>query len=356
MQSIDIKLNKPTIAMFKKTASLDADYIDFYVDGKSCIMYSENKGLVFAGIITLEAEYPEISFRISNQILKQVSESNSSMRLMFKENSIDIFIFHEVLSAKPIKISCLNSRGYIKSLDVIKDILQHKTISSNSFIQYMTPMVQVHNIISGLANKDLLISDGIVFIDNPEYKFFADLGKSGLNVIVPDQIVKQMKYELGNQDIDFIMSEGMCRLRCGNYVYCWKTTRAMQVNEYQILKTMKPQCRCSILLKNLTDFLQKLSIAKNRNQSMSLDIEHGVARVNENGILDYEIPISCTIVEGSCPSPVTIDMKSLLAVTKNLDNSLLLLDIHSKFIVFTKKLENNTVGDIPYSFLLRLGR
>lgn len=356
MQSIDIKLNKVTIAMLKKTASLDADYIDFYIFGKDCIMYSENKGLVFAGRISLEKEYAEITFRVSNQILKQVSENNSIMRIMLKENTIDVFLFFEAISAKPIKISSLSSRGYIKSLDIIKEILFHKTVSSNSFLKYMKPMVQVHSIISGLANRDLLISDGIVFIDNPEYKFFADLGKSGLNVIVPDGIIKQIKYELGNQDVDFIISDGMCRLRCGDYVYCWKTTRAMRVSEYQLLKTMKPMCRCSILLKNLTEFLSKLSIAKNRNQSLSLDIERGVAKVNENGILDYEIPILCNVVEGSCPEPVTVDMKSLLAITKNLDNSLLLLDIHSKFIVFTKTLENNIVGDIPYSFLLRLER
>lgn len=356
MQTLDIKLNKQTIAMFKKTAALDADYIDFYVEGKNCILYSENKGLVFAGRIELERDYLEISFRISNQIIKQVSESNSLIRFMLKDKDTHVFLFSEDISLKPVRIISLSSRGYIKSLDTIKDILLRKTVSSNVFVSYMLPMVQVHEIISGLANRDLLISDGIVFIDNPEYKFFADLGKSGLNVIVPDKIVKQMRYEVNNPDVDFIINDGMCRLRCGDYLYSWKTVRAMKVSEYGMLQSMKPNCRCSILLKNLTDFLQKLAISKNRNQSLSLDIERGVARVNENGILDYEIPISCTVVEGTCPKPIVVDMKSLLSVTKNLDNTLLLLDIHQKFIVFTKKLENNTVGDIPYSFLLRLGR
>lgn len=356
MQTVDIKLTKSSIAKFKKTASLDADYIDFYISEKNCILYSENKGFIFSGLIHLDLEYEEMSFRISNQVLSQISDSNSIMRIMVKQDKIDIFLFSESLASKPIKISCLNSRGYIKSIDAIKDILVKKSISENSFIKYMHPMVQVSKIINGLANKDLLISDGVVFIDNPEYKFFADLGKSGLNVIVPDKIVKQINYELDNRDVDFIISDGMCRLRCGDYVYCWKTTRVMRVGEYDALKSMRPVCRCSILLKNLTDFLQKLSISKNRNQSLSLDVEHGVASVNENNIINYEIPINCNVVEGSMSKPLVIDMKSLLAVTKNLENGLLLLDIHPKFIVFTNTLDNNEVGDIPYSFLLRLGR
>lgn len=356
MQSIDIKLSKSVIAKFKKTASIDAEYIDFNISGKHCIMYSENKGLTFAGHLMLEREYEETSFRISNQILKQVSEQNSLMRILISNNKLTIFLYFESMSAEPIKIACLNSRGYIKSIDTIKEIFSHKTISSNSFITYMQAMVQISSIIGGLANKDLLISDGIVFIDNPEYKFFADLGKSGLNIIVPDKIVKQIKYELGNTDVDFIISDGMCRLRCGDYLYCWKTTRLMSVTEYNTLKQMKPLCRCSIVLKNVIEFLNKLSISKNRNQILYISPEHKVVKVVENSIIEYEIPLNCNVFEGSLTQPIAIDMKSLLSVTKNLDSSLLMLEIHSKFVVFSNKIDNNQVGDIPYSFLLRLGR
>lgn len=355
MQTIDIKLNKSVIAKFKKTASLDAEYIDFNIFGKHCIVFSENKGLMFAGLITLESKYEDVSFRISNQIVKQITK-NSLLRIFIKENSIELFLFYEDLNLKPIKITCLNSRSYIKSLDSIKSILLHKTVSDNSFLEYMGPIVQVSKLVSSLDNRNLLISDGIVFIDNPEYKFFADLGKSGLNLIVPDSITKQMKYELDNPDCDFIISDGMNQLRCGDYLYCWKNVRVMQVNEYAQMKKMKPKCRCAIDLSSLVGFLEKLSISKNRNQKLYLDVEHGVGIIDENSIINYEVPIHCNVTGGAMYENISVDMKSLLAITKNLNSSLLMLDIHDKFIVFTRVIEDTRVGDIPYSFLLRLGR
>lgn len=356
MEQIEINLSKSTIAMFRKVASLDAMYIDFYVEGSKCIVHSDNKGMVFAGVVYLKQMYSPTSFRISNQILKQVDDNHSLLRVFLKEDKIDIFMFFENINASPLKVSSLNSRAFIEGIDEIKDILWNKTCSDNSFIQYMSPLVEVSNIISGLANKDLLVSDGVVFVDNPEYKFFCDLGKSGLTLIVPDKIIKQIKYELGNKDVDFIISNGSHKLRCGEFLYCWKSSRVMRVEEYSILKSLEPKCTCAINLSNFHSFIQKLSISKNRDQSVYIDLEGQQISVNESGIIDYNVPVSVQIVEGTCTDKIKVDAKALREVIKNLNNQMLLMHVYPKFIVFSKKIENEVLGDIPYSFLLRVVR
>lgn len=349
---VDFNLNKKNLAIIKKLVSLDTEYVDFYILGDKCLVLTETKGLEFAGLISLQRGYEDIKFRISSQVLKQVDAEYTLMRIKISADSICVELYFSD-NMKPVKINVLNSRVSLRDMEAVSKLLLRKTISdNNSFIDSIPSIVGVGSIVKGLNNRDLLISNGIVFLDNPEYKFFSDLGCRTMNVIVPDIIVKQLKYEVGSKDRDFLIESGMCRFRSGDFLYSWKLPRVMQVQEYEIMKNMKPVCRASVSFGKLLSFLGKLSVSKNRNQILKLDFDRGIALVEENGIMNYEIPFYSSVVMGACPQAVSVDIKALQSVTKSIESGAILVDIHPKFLSINSTVE---VGDsgLLATFLLR---
>lgn len=352
MVEVDFNLSKKNLAIIKKLVSLDTEYVDFYILGNKCLVLTETKGLEFAGLIGLQRDYEDIRFRISSQILKQVDSEYITMRIKIETDNICVELYFSD-KMKPIKISVLSSRVSLRDIESISNLLLRKTISENNrFIDSINSIVGIGNIIKGLSNRDLLISNGIVFLDNPEYKFFSDLGFKNMNLIIPDIIVKQLKYEMSSQDRDFLIESGMCRFRSGDFLYSWKLPRVMQVQEYEIMKKMKPICRASVSFDKLLSFLGKLSISKNRNQTLKLDFDRGIALVEENGIMNYEIPFYSSVVMGACPQMVYVDIKALQAVIKSMESDVILIDIHQKFLSINSTVD---VGDggLLVTFLLR---
>lgn len=350
---LEMTVNTKLVTTLNNIISVGAEYIDVSANDNECIFSTEYKGLIFAGKIPLTKRISKCDLRIPSQILKQITSDYSLVKFFIETEVINVFLYKEDITMKPIKIEVRKSISNLWYANVFLTAFNNPDFGRNSILPKCMPALRyLSSISTGLPTRNFLITNGILFIDSPIIKFFANLNVDNLNITLPADVMKYFFRDKNILNSAHEIVDSYHVLKSDNFVYCWKAVRSIPVQEYEVLKSMKPELTCVGKLENATRFIRKLKIAANREQSCIINFPKQMVTVQENNILVYDIPI-----EVKCDRPseevVRTSLRELLAITKDIEAQNLIFNVHKKFMEIYIKKYVEGFGELEVSFVLK---
>lgn len=350
---LEMTVNTKLVVTLHNIVSVGAEYIDVSANDNECVFSTEYKGLIFAGRVPLTKRVSSCNLRISSQVLKQITAEYSLVKFFVESEVINLFLYKEDITMKPIKIGIKKSINNLWYSNVFRTAFDDPDFGRNSILPKCMPALRyLSSISTGLPTRNFLITDGILYIDSPVIKFFANLNVENLSITLPSDVMKYFFRDKNILNSAHEIVDGYHVLKSDNFVYCWKAIRSIPIQEYEVLKSLKPELTCVGKIENATKFIRKLKIASNREQSCIINFPEQMVTVSENAILEYNIPIE---VKCNNTSNVVVktSLRELLAITKDIESQNLIFNVHKKFLeIFIKKYVEG-FGELEVSFVLK---
>lgn len=359
---IEITITPWIASLFKRLSTFSSEYIDFIVEDEEVIVIGENKETYMFSKIKLDKPAGMALFRLPIQVGRQISQRYSLMRIDVNE-VLNITLFDKNISARPLELRVVKSIIYAKYESTIRYMYSKGDSfgEESQFCKVLDVLLYAYGITSGIRENNLLVSDGVVNIDNPEFKFLADLGLPGMNIVIPSFVLNTLKHCSNLKNVKFEAYENFNIVKVDSLGICWKRTRFTKCNDLANVNAEKPQFQALVNMSNALELIGNLKLAKNRDQSVCINIGKSEVEFNESDILQYKIPISVRETrliseDSNLDEKLYIDSTSLLNTMKVIGSTELLFVKYERFITLRTVSTFDSCGRVQSMFILRFAR
>lgn len=353
---IEIPIKDKARFLFEKAVRLSSDYVDLFFTAKECVLAVNSRSYVFAGKLELDSNVETYQIRISTQVLKQIHEGTALMRIEDTENvnMCLVSFYAQGMVGRPTTV--LTRRSIVNDVyytQVVREALEDELFfGSRTDIAQILPVVKaIRRHVLSLTLKDLMISDGVVFIDAPEFKMFCDLSRK-INVFIPDVILNV----LGADRMDRMQCDllnGYFMVKTADYLLGWRQEIVNDGGAFDSFKKMTPQAVYTANLSDLYLFLNTINIAGSREQECYIDLDNKLAKLTEVNVGTFNVPIVAESLDGvTLGTELKLPLKTLKSILKCVDGKNITICVYAPFIVFQVQQELDGFGLITLQYLL----
>ena len=368
-ESSDILLNINSILLtgIYSIKEVGGDFFTLCVYNNYAIICTFNNNIKVGFRIKLNKETENVALRLPMQLIKQISNRYSVVKISSKKGICEVSLYKHDLNKKPIIMTFPKATpydgDYMKILDVFKE---GNSFGNNTIFTRALPVLRrVYDMTSGFKQRDMLINDGVIYIEDKEgaYKFLADTNIKGFNIVVPAIIMKMIKSKIDKYNFRFETTKSDNSLRVGDFVYSWKNVRLDENQLMAKFKKVKALGICTLNINELVEFISSIKLAKNKEQLCEFDLQNSKVNISDDFENVYHIPIECDGIEISSELPKKISKENLMKpviglslcteLFKSLDTKDLMCMCNDKFFILSYQFIDDEVGKVVLYYILK---